>query len=293
MHLSIFGSGGQLGTAFLNTLKLVSLDQQDFHSGHIFIDCVPRHLDMSNPEVVLSYLAAQKSDWVVNFAAMTNVDGAEKNPSLAFETNALGAFNVAKAANAIGAKTIYVSTESVFDGAQTSPYMENDPTSPLSVYSTSKLAGEFLTQVGDSEAFILRTSWLYSFERGNNFVTRLIDQLESNKVSLPVVTDIVGNPTPTSVLSKAILRLISNPPRSGVFHISCLGSVSKYDWAVEIADSLGYDLKRIVPTTSSEFQTPAQRSKHVDLSCQKFISTNLMELPNWRASFLNSIVSIT
>jgi dTDP-4-dehydrorhamnose reductase len=248
----------------------------------VLIDCVPRSIDITNETDTQGYLAETTPDWVINVAAMTNVDAAETDPFAAFQVNALGAVNVARAARQVGARSLHVSTEAVFDGEYAADYRETDPCSPQSVYGVSKLAGESLVRIADEEAFIVRTSWLYSADRGNNFPTRLRDQLESHQRAVAVVTDLVGNPTPTTVLSRAIMRIMAAPPEPGTYHICCQGAASKYEWAVEIAEALGYDASRIVQTTTDAYPTAAKRSKHVDLSCEKFLATSLMTLPDWR-----------
>ena len=242
----------------------------------------PRSVDLRDAEAVAGYVTSVAPAWVVNAAAMTNVDAAHLDPTGAMAVNGLGPGHLAQAAQECGAKLVHVSTEAVFDGERASPYREEDACRPVSVYGASKVAGEDLVSIYSPDSFILRTSWLYSGGTGSNFPTRLLDQLADPTREVSVVTDIVGNPTPTSVLADAMLAVMRNSPEPGTYHVCCRGAASKFDWAVEIADSAGYGRSRITATTSDEFPTVALRPKHVDLDCGKFLALGLMDLPTWR-----------
>jgi dTDP-4-dehydrorhamnose reductase len=184
----------------------------------------------------------------------------------------------------VGARVIQISTEAVFDGERTSAYAEDDACNPVAVYGISKLAGEMMVRVYNPSSFVLRTSWLYSSNSGVNFPTRLLQQLKAHDGPISVVTDVVGNPTPSAVLAGAVLAVIGSPPDPGVYHACCVGAVTKFDWAVEIARTGGFDTSRIVPVTSADYPTVALRPKHVDLNCEKFLATNIYQLPTWRAA---------
>jgi dTDP-4-dehydrorhamnose reductase len=106
--------------------------------------------------------------------------------------------------------------------------------------------------------------------------------------SISVVTDVVGNPTPTSVLADAVMALVSSPPAAGTYHVCCLEPASKHEWAVEIARSAGHDPSRIREVTSAGFPTVARRPKHVDLDCGKFLATSLYSLPTWSEAWRSS-----
>ena len=118
-----------------------------------------------------------------------------------------------------------------------------------------------------------------------NFPTRLLQQLDDPERSISVVTDVVGNPTPTSVLADAVMALVSSPPAAGTYHVCCLEPASKHEWAVEIARSAGHDPARIRRVTSADYPTLALRPKHVDLDCSAFLATGLVELPTWREAW--------
>ena len=147
-----------------------------------------------------------------------------------------------------------------------------------------------MVRLYNPSSFVLRTSWLYSSNSGVNFPTRLLQQLEAHDRPVSVVTDVVGNPTPSAVLAGAVLAVIDSPPDPGVFHACCVGAVTKFDWAVEIARSGGHDTSRIVPVTSADYPTVALRPKYVDLSCEKFLSSGVYALPSWKDAWRESLV---
>jgi dTDP-4-dehydrorhamnose reductase len=271
----LFGAYGQLGMAIVDAAVVSGLT----------LECAPRTLDVTDHPGVTALIEASRPEWMINCAAMTNVDGAHENPQLAMAVNAIGPANIARAAQSVGARVIQISTEAVFDGERTEPYSEADVCRPVSVYGVSKHAGELLVRVMNPESFALRTSWLYSGNAGMNFPTRLLEQLSAHDGPVSVVTDVVGNPTPTTVLAEAVIALITRPPEPGTYHACCMGSVSKYDWAVEIAQRNGFDPSRIVRVTSDNYPTVALRPKHVDLNCEKFMAARIYELPGWRDAY--------
>ena len=271
MKSLLFGAQGQLGTAIMAAVG----------AGDLTLECAPRTVDISDDRGVSAVIQASRPDWVINCAAMTNVDGAHGNPQLAMNVNAIGPANIARAAAAVGARVIQISTEAVFDGERSEPYSEDDVCHPVSVYGVTKLAGEMLVRVYAPECFVLRTSWLHSGGTGVNFPTRILEQLAAHDGPVSVVTDVIGNPTPTGVLAGAVVAIISRPPTAGTYHVCCREPASKYEWAVEIAEGAGYDGGRIVPVTSDAYTTVALRPKHVDLSCAKFLASGIYELPSW------------
>ena len=275
MKAVLFGAQGQLGTAIVPSardreVELVSAD---------------RSIDVADAGAVQAIIEAVRPDWVINCAAMTDVDGAHADPQRAFAVNALGPGNLARAAASVGARVVQISTEAVFDGERTTPYREDDACRPVSVYGAAKLAGESLVAIYSPESFVLRTSWLYSGGSGMNFPTRLLQQLDDPDRSISVVTDVVGNPTPTSVLADAVMALVSSPPVAGTYHVCCLEPASKHEWAEEIARSAGHDPARIRRVTSADYPTVALRPKRVDLDCSSFLATGLVALPTWREAW--------
>ncbi|MDO8307739.1 MAG: dTDP-4-dehydrorhamnose reductase [Actinomycetota bacterium] len=271
-RILLFGASGQLGRALLS-------------AGPPDVVIAPRSVDIADAQAVLECTKQATPTWIVNAAAMTDVDGAHVRPELAMAINTLGPGNLARAADSVGARMVHVSTEAVFDGESTRSYTEDDVCHPVSVYGASKLAGEHLVSIFSPESYILRTSWLYSGATGTNFPTRILEQLRDPGRVISVVTDIVGNPTTTSLLAEAIMALMGRPPAPGTYHVCCRDAASKFDWAVEIAEVGGHDPGRITPVTSAEYPTVALRPKHVDLDCTKFADTGLIRLPTWREAW--------
>lgn len=269
----LVGASGQLGRA----VQAAASD--------IDLVCAPRTVDVSNPVAAVAYVTDVRPDWIINAAAMTSVDGAHEAPELAMSVNGLGPGYLARAAASVGARMIQVSTEAVFDGAQQKAYVETDTCAPVSVYGAAKLVGEHLVHIYSPDSYVVRTSWLYSGTEGMNFPTRLLQQLDDPDRSISVVTDVIGNPTPASVLADAILALMSRPPAPGTYHVCCTEPASKWEWAVEIARSSGFDPARIAQVTSADYPTVALRPKHVDLDCGKFLATGLFVLPTWRGAW--------
>jgi dTDP-4-dehydrorhamnose reductase len=284
MRVLILGGTGQLGKGLVSYLTDGGIFKSVETAAHeiTVVRVVPREIDIIHLGALREAVTDFQPDWIINAAADTQVDAAELAPFRAIATNAGGAANLALCAKNVGARLIYFSTESVFDGRSLAPYSESDVCNPLSVYSTSKRAGEDLSREICESSFVLRTSWLYGDSTTSNFPARLLANLSASEGPVPVVTDLVGNPTPVTLLAKATLALMQSPPEVGTYHVCTAGSATKYEWARAIAQSQGFLQERIVPAKSSDFATAAPRSKHVVLSCEKFLLTGLAALPDWK-----------
>ncbi len=245
----------------------------------------PRSLDLRDATSVAAFVIAERPDAVINAAAMTDVDGAHLDPERAMSVNALGPAAIARACEKVGARFLQVSTEAVFDGRRGVSYKETDACQPVSVYGVSKLAGEHLVRAYSPDAIVIRTSWLYSMDAEMNFPTRLLRQLQDPVSEVRVVTDIVGNPTPASLLADALLRIVDTPIPAGTYHVCCTGAASKYDWAEQIMVTAGIDLNRLQATTSDQYETVAQRPHHVDLDTSLFTNLGLLDIPDWRTAW--------
>ncbi|HTP08754.1 MAG TPA: NAD(P)-dependent oxidoreductase, partial [Anaerolineae bacterium] len=195
MRIYITGAKGQLGRALMRRL-----------TQHDLLGVDLPEIDLTDLGATRSSLAAFKPDVVIHAAAMTDVDGAARNPDLAYRVNALGTRNVAVASEAIGASLLAISTNEVFDGAMHEPYLEFDPTHPINPYAKSKLAAEIFVRDLTTRFYIVRTAWLYGLG-GNNFVKKMIKLADTNG-KLRVVTDEVSSPTYTEDLITAIEQLM-------------------------------------------------------------------------------------
>ncbi len=218
MRIVILGANGQLGRALTRRLPLL---------GHETVPLSRAEADVADPAMV-KHIAALAPDAIVNAAAMTNVDGAERDPDTAFRINGLGAENAARAAALARAVLVQVSTDYVFDGQAGAPYIEDAPTNPISVYGASKLDGERRAMAAWEKVKVVRTAWLYGLG-GRNFVTRMV-QLADERGALSVVTTETGNPTFCDDLADAIGALVGLPSY-GIFHLVNEGYASRYEFA--------------------------------------------------------------
>lgn len=212
-------------------------------------------LDVADPSAVRAALAAARPEAVVNCAAFTDVDGAEKRREDAFRVNALGARNVAVAAQAVGARVVHVSTDYVFDGAAAGDYTEFDPTGPLNVYGRSKLAGEEEVRAHVRRHYVVRSAWLYG-AHGRNFVWTIL-RAARERDRLTVVDDQVGAPTWTRDLAGVIGDLLETE-QYGTYHAAAAGSCSWYAFAREILRLKGVATP-VEPVTTAHFPRPARR----------------------------------
>jgi dTDP-4-dehydrorhamnose reductase len=231
-------------------------------------------LDVTDPAAVDRAIEQARPDAVVNCAAYTDVDGAEREPETAMRVNADGARNVAAAAARHGASVLYVSSDYVFDGGKDEPYLESDEPRPLSSYGTSKLAGEVDTAAVNPQHYIVRSSWLFGTS-GRNFVETMLD-LGTQDSQVVVVRDQVGTPTYTAHLAEGLVRLISTEAY-GLHHMAAGGQCSWYDFAMAIFERAGVDC-RVLSTTTDELGRPAPRPGFSVLATQY---DNAIHLPEW------------
>lgn len=226
MRIAITGSDGQLGRALTLTLS-------DRHTIH---PLPHREFDVTDRSNI-SVLASLQPDLVVQCAAMTNVDGAARDPVTAFRINAFGTQNVALACRQCNAALLYISSNEVFDGKKDAPYLEFDTPNPINVYGKSKLAGEWYTRHLLEKFYIVRTAWLYA-KGGGKFPDKILaaaqqPRLAATQAPLAVVRDEIGSPTYIPDLAIALARLIETG-QYGIYHLVNAGMCSRYEWAVEI-----------------------------------------------------------
>lgn len=271
MKIVITGAKGQLGLELTKQLeiekkyKIIATDRNE--------------LNIIDINSVNEFLLNNRPDVVINCAAHTAVDLCETDIENAYKINALGPRNLAIACEKIGAKLVQVSTDYVFDGNGMRPYREDDITCPNSIYGTSKLMGENFVRELCSKYFIVRTAWLYG--EGNNFVRTMLKLADANK-ELNVVNDQFGSPTSTVDLAKAIIALI-NTEHYGVYHGTCEGQCSWYDFAKKIFELKNIDIK-VNPVTSEEFKRPAPRPAYSVLDNFMFKLVGLNSFRNWEES---------
>ena len=238
MRVFITGCNGQLGQALFARLpEARGADRPE--------------VDITYPEQIETAFAAARPEVVIHCAAITDVDGAARDPALAYRVNGLGTQNVALACAKVGAALAYISTNEVFDGAATTPYFEFDPPRPINPYGRSKLAGEWFTARFAPRFYVIRTSWL-SGPGGRNFVHR-IQQLADERGQLQVVTDEIANPTFAGDLAEAIVKLIQTG-RSGIYHLTNAGYCSRFEYAREILRLTGRGHIPVLSITRAQFK---------------------------------------
>ena len=246
IKIMVTGANGQLGQELVRQLTASEVELVAF---------TKEELDITNCDQVSSVCNELRPDVIINAAAYTNVDGAEANPELAYQVNAVGQRNLAFAAENIGAKICYISTDYVFNGQATSPYNEYSNTEPLGVYGQSKYAGEFLTSTLSSRYFIVRTAWVYG-EFGANFVKTML-KLAEERDELGVVHDQIGSPTYTVDLAQFLIELVGTD-KYGIYHCTNSGTCSWYEFAQEIFKLANKEIA-VKPLTTEQFPRPAKR----------------------------------
>lgn len=261
----VVGANGMLGRDLMKELhgEVKGLDLPD--------------IDITSFESVQDVIDRLKPRVVVNAAAYTDVDGCESNTELAMQVNGEGAAFLAMASRSAGAKLVQVSTDYVFDGGKGSPYVEDDPTGPLSVYGESKLAGEMNAKF-NPDHLIVRTQWLYGIH-GKNFVETML-RLAGEKDELDVVDDQIGSPTWTVDLSRSIRALIEHDC-TGTYHAANSGHCSWNEFARAIFEEAGITM-RVNPLTTDKLNRPARRPLYSTLDCSKLSSDTGFAPQSWR-----------
>ncbi len=252
--------------------------------------------DMADPDSIRRIIDEVQPSLIVNAAAYTAVDKAESELELATLVNAKAPETLAKAAAEIGAGLIHISTDYVFDGKSSSPYLETDATNPLAAYGQSKLLGEEAIRASCPHHFILRTAWVYGVQGKGNFVKTML-RVGAQREELRVVTDQIGAPTWAKDLAIAIAQLAPqlNLETAGTYHYTNSGVCSWYDFAVAIfeeARELGFPLQvqQVVPITTEEYPTPARRPPFSVLSLKKTSVLLGGHPPYWRQSLRKMLV---
>lgn len=269
MKIVVTGANGQLGTDVVIAARIEGYEVYGFNR---------EELDITSIEQVLSKVCEIQPDVIIHCAAYTKVDLAETEVEKAFCVNANGSRNIAVAAEKIGAKVCYISTDYVFDGTSQVPYQEYDRTGPISIYGKSKLAGEELTKTISSKYFIVRTSWVYGHS-GHNFVKTML-RLANEKDELSIVQDQVGAPTYTIDLAKFLLELVVTE-KYGIYHASNTGKCSWYEFAEKIFEEAEVEIK-LIPITTDQFPTPAKRPSFSLLDDLSIRTNGFQPLQDWR-----------
>ena len=278
--LLITGANGQLG----NEMRCIA-DCDNINS-FIFTDV--EELDITNFSDICNFVEIHKPDFIINCAAYTAVDKAEDDNEICAKINTLAVENLANAAKIANAKVIHVSTDYVYGGDATMPYIESDTTNPKSVYGKTKLEGEIaLANILPEQSITIRTSWLYS-SFGRNFVKTMIS-LGKERESLNVVCDQRGTPTFARDLANAIMSIVnSNKFESGIYNYSNEGECSWHEFACEIFKIADIDCM-VNAITTDQYPTKAQRPAYSVLDKSKIKKVYSLEIPEWRESLKECI----
>jgi dTDP-4-dehydrorhamnose reductase len=279
MRLLVTGAGGMLGSAVVAAAQRL---------GHDVVAFTRADLDVSDARAARGALQSAGPEAVVNCAAWTDVDGAERSEAAALAVNGAGAGNVARAAAEAHCRVVHVSTDYVFDGSKREPWLESDPVGPISAYGRTKLAGEDQVTSATPEHAIVRTAWLFG-AGGANFVDTML-RVASERDEVSVVTDQVGCPTWTGHLAGALVELAERRGDVGLFHAAGAGACSWNELAVEVFHQAGVSC-RVLPTTTAQFPRPAQRPAYSVLGTERDPG---VVLPRWQegvTAHLNNMVA--
>jgi dTDP-4-dehydrorhamnose reductase len=296
----IIGKQGQIAWELQTTLA---------NLGHVVV-LGSQQLDLANPDSIRAKVRSIQPDIIVNAAAYTAVDKAESEAELCGMINGIAPGILAELARESQALLVHYSTDYVFDGTKTTPYLETDVTNPLSVYGASKLAGEQAIIQADCAHLILRTTWVYG-NRGKNFLLTIL-RLAAAKTELKIVADQIGSPTWSRSIAEATSQIIAQcrhdshsvreasacaerlrqrASLKGLYHLSAGGTTSWHGFASQIVDryrSLNPEshlsIEQILPIPTTDYPTPAQRPANSVLDNSKLLADFGVQLPDWNLS---------
>lgn len=282
----LFGKNGQLGHELQISLQALG------EVTALGIDSTEYCGDFTRPDDIAATVRQIRPNIIVNAAAYTAVDKAESEPDLALTINTNTPGVLAQEAQKLCAWLVHYSTDYVFDGSGTKPWLETDVPAPLNVYGKTKLEGERAVAAACKKHLILRTSWVYG-THGNNFAKTML-RLAQERDSLAVVDDQFGAPTSAVLLAQLTATILpiamKNETLAGLYHAVAQGEVSWYGYAkfvVAYARSRGMAIKvaqnSIMPVGSDDFPTPARRPHNSRLDTHKLRSTFGLDLPEWQA----------
>lgn len=284
----LLGAGGQLGMQLARKL-----------AAEVELTALTRaEVDFTDADALRSAIRAAKPEIVINAAAYTAVDKAESEPDVARLVNTIAPAAIAAEVGRLNGWLIHYSTDYVFDGSGTRPWVETDSTGPLSVYGETKLDGEFGIAASGCRHVILRTSWVYAAE-GRNFLHTML-RLGREREQLKIVDDQIGAPTSAEAITEAtgvVLRQLTasgeDAAASGVYHLTCAGETSWCGFAQAIFAAFASQQKapEVLPIPTEAYPTPAQRPRNSRLNCDKFVEQFGFRMPQWQDA-LNEVASV-
>jgi dTDP-4-dehydrorhamnose reductase len=292
MKIFLTGKNGQLGSRLEHdlekTYEVIAMDRDT--------------LDLTDAELIRDKILEFKPDLIINAAAYTHVDMAEKEKDLAYQVNAFAPKILSDLTKTLDIPIIHISTDYIFDGSKEEDYLEDDEANPLSVYGKTKWQGEVFVRQNQKH-FILRTSWVFS-SYGHNFLKTII-KLAQEKTSLNVINDQWGSPTSVKTLSEAIQAIIHKLQEQkyvdiyGTYHVTSDNETNWYLYACEVLDvleSFKVQLKlkknNIYPIPSSQYPQDAKRPKNSRMNTTKFKNTFMVEFPSWENEVKDTVVQL-
>lgn len=276
MKVAIIGANGQLGSDLVKV----------FQGGDV-VPLTHSDIEITNSAQTDSVLRGIRPDVVINTAAFHKVEDCETEYARAFEVNGIGAANLARSLEKLGAVLVHISTDYVFDGKKRNPYLEDDPPNPLNTYGLTKLAGEYYIRNLCSRHYIIRTSGLYGLARcrakGGNFIDTML-QLVKEQPELKVVDDQVLVPTYTWDLAQKIKELLikDHTNHYGICHMANSGQCSWYEFAAMIFELEGLNGANLRRVTSEEFRSKVLRPHYSVLGSKVLKSMGIEPLRPWQ-----------
>jgi dTDP-4-dehydrorhamnose reductase len=282
MKLVVIGANGQLGTDLMDVLS----------AKHDVIALNHADIEITDIDSVRNSLSTIKPDIVLNTAAYHIVPEAEKFPEKAFQINGIGALNLAKVCQQQDIRLVHYSTDYVFDGEKQKPYTEDDRPNPLSVYANTKLSGEYFALNYCDKSYVIRVSGIYGKvpcrAKGGNFITTMI-KLANEKPEVRVVNDEILTPTPTYHIAKNTAALLKTDA-FGLYHMSCEGEVSWYEFAKVIWETL--QLKTpLYPASVKDFPLVVKRPFYSVLENKNLNKLGINEMPEWKEALIQFLRS--
>jgi dTDP-4-dehydrorhamnose reductase len=279
----IVGGTGQLGSELSRELSV---------RGFLFYSWGSEDLDITQGPMVRGIVSKLSPKVIINCAAWTDVDGAERNEIQASRVNRGGAENIALAAKSCNAKLVHISTDYVFSGESNTPWQVDGEMNPQSAYGRTKADGENRAlDIYPENTLIVRTAWLYS-PWGKNFAKSMVKLALSGKGEVRVVSDQIGQPTLAQDLAKQIVDLVISGAPSGIYHGTNGGHATWFEFAQEIFKLAGADVGRVVPISSSDYPHVAKRPTYSVLSHDAWDETTIEPMRDWRIALAESLPAI-
>ena len=278
-RIVIAGAGGQVGSF---------LAAEATRQGRDVLALTSSQWDIADPQRADEIV--QAGDVVINCAAYTAVDDAEREPERAHAINAAGPGYIAQACARVGAQMVHISTDYVFDGSASRPYEPDDETRPLSVYGQTKLDGELAVLAALPQAVVVRTAWVYTGANGKDFVAAM-RRLAAGDTVVNMVDDQTGSPTYTGDLVAALLEVADGKVHApnGIVHAANAGEVTRYGQTRAVFEILGADPERVRPVSSAENPRPAARPAYSALSGRQSQEAGLSPLRPWRDALAEAL----